>query len=359
MQADDNIRFFLGANSPCGFYSLYDQLIDPKKAQAIYILKGGPGCGKSTLMHRIATQAEEAGEQVEYIHCSADPDSLDAIVLHEAKTAVVDGTAPHIIEPSYPGAVDSYVNLGDCYDSTGLRTIRHEIMNCMTGYSDCYRQVYRRLDAAAQIAEDMRCSLVTQGFEEKVSKRAHGILNREARTAGSGTGQVTQRFLGAITHQGPLVFYSTAFALCKRVYFLEDSYGLSHRLLSHLLTGLSQSGHDVIVCPSPIAPDRPEHLLVPELSLAFVSVPPGHTFHKRPYRKIHIDTMVEPDLIRQNKNRLRFSRKISSALIDEAVDALAQAKAMHDDLEALYNPYVDFEHVYRIADELSKAILIH
>ena len=75
---------------------MYDQLIDPAQAQAIYILKGGPGCGKSSLMHRVAQRAEEAGESVEYIQCSGDPDSLDAILLPGRKTAIVDGTAPHV-----------------------------------------------------------------------------------------------------------------------------------------------------------------------------------------------------------------------------------------------------------------------
>lgn len=359
MQADEKIRYFLGANSPQGFYSLYEQLIDPKQANAIYILKGGPGCGKSTLMRRIGARAEEMGEQVEYIHCSGDPDSLDGVVLHGAKTAIVDGTAPHIIEPHYPGAVDSYVNLGDCYDRTGLCSIKPELMGCMVGYADCYKRAYRCLDAAAEIAEDVRSMLTTPELEEKTAKRAHGILSREVRTAGAGTGQVIQRFLGAITHQGPLTYYTTAEVLCKRIYLLEDSFGLSHLMLVHLLAGLTHSGYDVIACPSPMAPDRLEHLLVPELSLAFLSAPPGCLCHKRPYRKIRMDAMADSDLIHRNKTRLRFSRKISSALIDEAVESLAQAKTMHDNLEALYNPYVNFELVYHIADELSKTILIH
>ena len=359
MQADDKIRYFLGANSPQGFYSLYDQLIDPRQASAIYILKGGPGCGKSTLMRRIGARAEEMGERVEYIHCSGDPDSLDGIVLHNAKTALVDGTAPHIIEPRYPGVVESYVNLGDCYDKTGLSTVRAEIIGCMTGYKDCYKRAYRCLDAAAEIAEDMRSILSTRALEEKAAKRAHGIFSREIRATGSGTGQITQRFLGAVTHRGQLTYYATAYALCKRIYLLEDSCGLSHLMLSHLLTDLSHTGYDVIACPSSMAPDRLEHLIIPELSLAFLSVPPGHSCPKRPYRRIHIDAMADPELIRRNKTRLRFSRRISAALIDQAVESLAQAKAMHDDLEALYNPYVNFDLVHRIADELSKAILIH
>ena len=39
MTALPHIQYFLGANSPSGFYSLYDQLISPEEARAVYILK--------------------------------------------------------------------------------------------------------------------------------------------------------------------------------------------------------------------------------------------------------------------------------------------------------------------------------
>ena len=86
MQAEAKVCFYLGANSPTGFYSLYE---------TIYILKGGPGCGKSSLMRRVAQAMEEKGASVEYIACSGDPDSLDAVVFPALNTAIVDGTAPH------------------------------------------------------------------------------------------------------------------------------------------------------------------------------------------------------------------------------------------------------------------------
>lgn len=89
------LQYFLGSNSPTGFYSLYQELITPETANAIYILKGGPGCGKSTLMRRVAAQAAQTGEEVEYIMCSGDPGSLDAVLLPRLRVALVDGTAPH------------------------------------------------------------------------------------------------------------------------------------------------------------------------------------------------------------------------------------------------------------------------
>ena len=92
---DRSVTFFLGANSPSGFYSLYDQLLPAQEARRVFLLKGGAGCGKSTLMKRVAAALEEAGERVEYIRCSGDPDSLDAVIFPGLSSAIVDATAPH------------------------------------------------------------------------------------------------------------------------------------------------------------------------------------------------------------------------------------------------------------------------
>ena len=91
-------HFFLGANSAEGFYGLYEQLLDAKLYDLL-ILKGGPGCGKSTFMHRAAAALEARGAQSVYIHCSGDPNSLDAVFFPAIRTAIVDGTAPHGMAP--------------------------------------------------------------------------------------------------------------------------------------------------------------------------------------------------------------------------------------------------------------------
>lgn len=92
---DKKVTFFLGANSPSGFYSLYDQMLPTPQAQRIFLLKGGAGCGKSSLMRRVGAALEKAGEKAEYIVCSGDPGSLDAVIFPGLKAAIVDATAPH------------------------------------------------------------------------------------------------------------------------------------------------------------------------------------------------------------------------------------------------------------------------
>ena len=353
-----NIQYFLGANSPRGFYSLYDQLIPIEDANAVYILKGVAGCGKSTLMKQVARAAEGTNIPVEYILCSGDPDSLDAVILPSLGVALVDGTAPHVVEPKYPGIVERYVNLGGCYDTAALAPLRTEIMGCMTGYKDCYRRAYRCLDAAAQIAADERATLLSPVLEEKIQKRAAGILGREVRRKkGVLPGKVTQRFLSAVTHAGQMTLFESVQAQCSKVYELSDSYGLSHSMLTHLLTGITDAGYDVVACPSPMAPERLEHLIVPQLGLAFLNSTSAMPYPGHPYRRIRVDAMAGPELLRRSRPRLRFAKKVAAALMEEAVSSLAQAKQMHDELEALYNPHVDFDRVDEMARDIISEIL--
>ncbi len=360
MEYPNAVEYFLGANSSGGFYSLYDQLLPPERARRIYILKGGPGCGKSTLMRRVAQSVEKEGIGVERILCSGDPDSLDGVVIPVLEAALVDGTAPHVVEPKYPGVVERYINLGDCYDSKGLASLRGEIMSCMKGYKGCYQRAYRCLNAAAEIGKDARAILMTEALEQRLAKRAKGILSREMKgkqEGKNGSGVVRQRFLNAVSHRGRIFLYHTVQVQCERVYELADRWGLAHELLTYLLSGLTGSGYDVVACPDPMAPERLAHLIVPELSLAFVSSAPEQPCPAEPYRRIKLDSMADEELLHENRGRLRFARRVSEALMEEGIASLAQAKQMHDDLEKLYNPYVDFGRVEELAREITEELL--
>ena len=132
------VYFFLGANSEEGFFSLYDQLLGGR-LDDLMILKGGPGCGKSTFMRRVGAAMERAGERVVYINCSGDPDSLDGAIFLDRNAAIVDGTSPHVLEPTYAVASERYVDLTRFYDVEAAKARRTEII----ALSDEYRAHYR------------------------------------------------------------------------------------------------------------------------------------------------------------------------------------------------------------------------
>ena len=97
---EHKLRWFLGANTPTGLNSLYESFRRDEALERCWLLKGGPGCGKSTIMTRVAERAERAGLGVEYIHCSGDPDSLDGMYVPERRFAIFVATAP---QGSVPG----------------------------------------------------------------------------------------------------------------------------------------------------------------------------------------------------------------------------------------------------------------
>ena len=100
-------NFFVGANSGEGFRNLFSEMVDIEDTYDFMVLKGGPGVGKNTFMREIGRTMEAAGTAVEYLWCSGDPDSLDAVVLPskgvaldgvvlpELRCAIADGTSPH------------------------------------------------------------------------------------------------------------------------------------------------------------------------------------------------------------------------------------------------------------------------
>lgn len=338
-------NFFVGANSGEGFQNLFPQMVDLEDTYDLMVLKGGPGVGKNTFMRQIGQSMEEAGTAVEYLWCSGDPDSLDGVVLPEIRCAVVDGTSPHVLEPKYPAAVDRYVNLGQFYDIAAAKASVEEVKARTHAYKAAYVRAYHSLKAARQVELDAVATVSAAFDVQRAHRRVEGIITRELRRRGGEKGKTTRRFLGSITNQGFLWRYDSVDVLCPKVYELQDSWELAGPLLARLHEEAVEKGWDTIVCLAPEDMSRIEHLLIPGLGLAFVTSRPGMEYEKKPYRRIRLDAMAEVG----GKARLHFQTRMAALLREEAVAALKDAKANHDGLEAIYNPYVDFDGVRTLA----------
>ncbi len=346
-------QYFLGANSAEGFVSLYDQWVDQRTIQAFYVIKGGAGCGKSTLMRRVADRMEQEGYEVEYIRCSGDPDSLDGIRIPEKGVAMVDGTAPHVTDPAYTGATGHYIDLGAGYDRKAIFAIREEIVAAAQAYRACYPAAYRCIRSAKESWERGQKPLRTQETLGKTAKRAESILKRELKGTREGRGTRHRRFLSGITCQGKLLLEGTVQNLCREGYVIRDDYGLAGDLLVYLEQGFLERGYDVISCLSGADPSRLAHLLIPDRSLAFVTGKvPGTDF-----RTIRTESLVEKEALEEGKSFLRLSNRVAEELLKEGIEHLAQAKENHDILEQLYHPHVDFSLAEERAEKVIREIL--
>ena len=111
--------YFGAANGYDGFRSYFDEIFDSKNYKRVFVIKGGPGTGKSTFMKRISKHFTRNGDDVEEIYCSSDPSSLDGVIIgrENKKIAFLDGTSPHERDAKFPGAIDEIINLGDNFDT--------------------------------------------------------------------------------------------------------------------------------------------------------------------------------------------------------------------------------------------------
>lgn len=349
-------NFFLGSNSKDGFHSFYDDLTDLKEAKTVYILKGSPGSGKSSIMRRVAKRCEEKGEKVEYYLCSSDPDSLDAITIPSKGVSIVDGTAPHVVEPRYPLAVERYINLGDFADCSELIKIKDKIIEVRDRYSEFFSHIYKLTSACGAIDNELFDIALGAISISKLHKKADGIIRREIREDGSKSA-VLRRFCSAFSKSGIVFTLGVSENDFTTIFLVEDSFGLAHFILSPILDALSASNFTSIACYDHLVPERLSHLLVPELSLAFVTSNAETKYNGQYTKKIRLDAMLDHSTVKREKKRILRLRKARENIVSDISHLLDAAKVCHDELEALYNPYIDFDAVYSFADSLADEIL--
>lgn len=348
-------RFFLGANSPNGFFSLYDKFTNPEDNNFTWILKGGAGCGKSSFMKKVAAALQERNLDIEYIHCSSSPDSLDGIYIPQLQTIYLDGTAPHTFEPKYPGAASMYLDLGRFYDRNALKNKLDKIAEIINEKSTLYQRAYASISASAAL--DIRRIPDIVGDEEKnaIIRRARGSAHRELRSCAP-IGQKKYRMISGFTYKGTVFMAETISALCEKVYALDNEYGLAEYYLREIECVAERSGHEAILCLDPLFPERLEAVIIPGLSLGFVAREIDE-LETDAFRHIRLDAMANRAAVRKKRTRLRISSKFRAAMLEDAQTLLAEAKELHDKLEEIYNPHVDFDGVYAEADRHIEMLL--
>ena len=353
MSDSKNIKFFLGSNTKRGFVPLFDELRNPIEGKRLYIIKGGPGSGKSSMMRKIAKALEERQHTLEYIHCASDPGSLDAFIDYTAGIAMVDGTAPHIMDPSYPGAYDIIINMADCWDDTALLEHKNVIISLSDTISTCHHMATSCISSAAALL-DHNMKLAKDYVHYDIVNDFVGKLIKELK--GSNKGKVKKRLLSAVSVGETVFFGDTIEELSKTIYVIPDMWGAaSDILLSRLHRSATLLGLEQIVCYCSIrTPDKIDHIVFPSTG---ITVTTANYFHSIKNNKHHIIEDLMEDIPKSLLEQMTLHFNKSKELIDMACENINKAKLLHDDLEAFYVQAMDFSRVEPIYDRVMKEIL--
>lgn len=337
-------KFFAAANSYGGFVSYFDRIFASESFTRTYVLKGGPGTGKSSFMKRLARVLGERGAYVELIYCSSDPNSLDGVIFEtgDRRVAIIDGTAPHERDAIIPGAIDSIINLGDNWNERWLTASRDKITPLCHEKSTAYRTAYYYLSLAGQCHEKImsvkRSEFSVKKFKNKLKSLAEYIPD-------CSDSLQTTRLISSVGRSGVtrLDTLDTPHGKHFTVTGSEESRLIFMTELCNALRGIRG-----IVSPSPLSPKLYEGVYLTECDVSFTFSGEGEI--------IDADELFSapPELDRE---RVRVAREMWRVSTDEAVRWFSIASDLHFRLEEIYTVAMDFEKNDRMLANTQEKIL--
>ncbi len=341
MTSYENPRYFAASNSARGFINYYGACFSDARVDRIYIIKGGPGTGKSHFMRVVARHARARGYDVTEYECSSDPGSLDGILLTRPgapRIGLLDGTSPHVYEPTVPGVREEIINLGALWDGSRLEGEGARIRALIDQKSAAYAQAYACLRAAGAMDGVADALIVPRVKEDRLRAMASRILRRESsgdareelpalRSAISMVGRITRH-----------TFESRASSLL----ILDPSYGLGYRLTAHLLALSREKHHRLLVSYHPIYPDKTDGIFYPGSGLCIL-VGDAEPREGCPTRTVSLHRYMDAESIRACRSDIRHTLKLRQIHENDALVWLARAGEAHFELETIYSAAMNFE----------------
>lgn len=351
-------KYFLAANSGEGFVSHFADNYDFGDGWRAYIVKGGPGTGKSSFMKYVAVNAIDKGYSVELCPCSSDPDSLDGVIIKNIKTIVLDGTAPHVVEPKFAGICEEIINLGGFWNSKKLFNAAKEIINTTKINKALHKTASAYILSAGELIYDTFA--LSKGFidHKKCEKFATSLAVQLIPKKANPTPKEWLRFIGGVTPTGIMAYKNTAEHNYKNMIIIDDKYGAAANIIMQKIRLFAlNGGYEIITLKNPFLPSKIiDHIFIPELSLAFVREYDYIKFNDEA-RRIHSRRFYDINKLREHRNRITFNRRLTKDLLLEAVNTLRKAKLVHDKLEKYYIDAMDFNTLTLFAEQKCKEIL--
>ncbi len=330
---NSEFSFFASANSGRGFTNYYKDIFDGLKKH--YIIKGGPGTGKSSLLKTVAKKAEDKGIKVERFHCSSDPDSLDGIIIKDLSVGITDGTAPHTTDPKYPGIADEIIDIGSCLNKKILNDSRDHIINTIKKKTGLYSDVYSYLEAALELdrIKQRRLSEVTDIVG--LCYLARSFSNVIPFT----NGKTILRLTEGNTIKGKYTFHPYR-TTANIIYNIKDSIGIGYMFLNYI-KNMNQY-NKLILSYDPLDSEKINMIYIPESKILFcINTDYGE--------EINLDEFVA------NEIKDNIDVKIND-LLSEAYSLLSEIGNLHFSIEKAYTSAMDFAEKEERQNKLIKEI---
>jgi len=359
-------RMFPAGNTTVGFYNRFHYIIGPD-ANRIFIIKGGPGVGKSTFMNAVSEEMVNRGYDVEHHHCSSDPDSLDGLVIPSLKIALMDGTAPHIVDPKAPGVVDEILNLGEFWDEKKIAKHKDEVLKTNQKTSKIFRIAYTLLKQSKAAYDEWQgyvAEAVDRGKYNRISRLLVESVFEGVVSNYSTAPKARHLFGSGITPKGVLDFKDSLLTENMRLFSIKGQPGTGVKeLIGRVAQEAEEMGLFTEQFHCPYEPEKLDMLIIPSINTVVMNNTQPHHFdlarleHIKPLEEIDLDITIRKERLEEYEPERLDAELRSSDLLEKGIAHLTRAKVAHDESEGFYVQAMDYDRVKKKRDEVLERIL--
>jgi len=262
-------------------------------------------------------------------------------------------------QPKYPGAADRIINLGSYLNQERLKKHKDEIVNLTNDKQACYRKGYSFLSAAGKIKKEITC-LVKNDFQyDKMNGAVERFFHQQDYKGDAFESKI--RLVETVSSNG-IERLNSFEEKSDKICCIINGHGLEYILLDEFMNVSKKRNLSVYKSFDVCTTDDLNALYYPKLKLSAVKARGDEDLYQEKYKVFNMERFISKKVLNSNRVKLRFSNKCFMSLVKGATDSFAEAKVLHEKIEAIYRDSVDFgavnEERIKVCKEINQILTL-